>query len=308
MNELIFQKKGLSLERLHLLCEVAHNGGIRAAVGDDPARQSLASRQLKELADYVGVELCRRNGRSLEMTEAGRALAAIGGEFLKKMESFLLSARNLPIRFRLGVGDSVFQWYILPRMKEFQANFPRVQLQSFSSSNREIIRKVESNTLDAGIVRRSAVRQTGLSVSNIGEITYRLFVPLSQIGSSYQQKGSGLPPISTIPLCTLTGNGEYTRAMDIFLTAYNVSPALSCSSMTQMYAAVESGQYAAVLPAQARCSLAEDRTACYTLPELATFSRQIALIYRPTTTEEDDARRTLKFLQTIISASPAPAG
>ena len=303
MHEIIFEKKGLSIERLRLLCEVAQNGGIRAAVGDDPARQSLASRQLKELAEYVGVELCRRNGRTLEMTEAGDALAALGGEFLKKMESFLLSVRDLPIWFRLGVGDSIFQWYILPRMKEFQAAFPRIRLQSFSYSNQEIIRKVEANVLDAGIVRRSALGQTDLIVRTIGEISYRLFVPLSLLEDG-GRKASELPPLRSIPFCTLTGNGEYAHAMDMFQAAFNATPALSCSSMTQMYAAVESGQYAAILPHQAQRSLGATRTVSYVLPELTAFTRQIALIYRPGATEDESMHDTLTFLQTLITPHP----
>lgn len=303
MHEIVFEKKGLSIERLRLLCEVAQNGGIRAAVGDDPARQSLASRQLKELAEYVGVELCRRNGRTLEMTEAGDALATLGGEFLKKMESFLLSVRDQPVRFRLGVGDSIFQWYILPRMKEFQAASPRVQLQSFSYSTQEIIRKVEANVLDAGIVRGSALGRTDLVVRTIGEISYRLFVPLSLLEGG-GRKSSGLPSLRSIPFCTLTGNGEYAHAMDMFQTAFNATPALSCSSMTQMYAAVESGQYAAVLPHQAQKSLGTDRTVSYALPELAAFTRRIALIYRPDAAAEESTRGTLTFLQTLITPHP----
>ena len=304
MYDIVFEKKGFSLERLRLLCEVAENGGIKAAVGDDPVRQSLASRQLKELGEHVGVELCKRSGRALEMTDAGSQLAVISGEFLKKMESFLLGVRNLPVRFRLGVGDSVFQWYILPRMKEFQTTLPHIQLQSFSYTTQEIIRKVEASVLDAGIVRRSALGQTDLVVRDIGEISYRLFIPAALHGES----SAGLPPISEIPLCTLTGNGEYTRAMAMFLAAYNTVPALSCSSITQMYAAVESGQYAAVLPSQAQTSQSKDRTVCYALPELSAFTRQIALVYRSTVTEKDESHRTVDFLRTLITAPPASAG
>ena len=66
MNEIVFENKGFSLERLRLLCNVARMGGIRAAVGDDPVRQSLASRQLKELSEYANVELTKRIGRGID--------------------------------------------------------------------------------------------------------------------------------------------------------------------------------------------------------------------------------------------------
>ena len=109
MNNIVFEHKGLSLERLRLLCDVARMGGIRAAVGDDPARQSLASRQLKELSEYANTELIRRVGRGIEVTKEGTELACIGNEFFSKMSAFLQRTHNLPIDFRLGVGDSIFQ-------------------------------------------------------------------------------------------------------------------------------------------------------------------------------------------------------
>ena len=37
MYEYVLENKGLSIERLHLLCEVARAGGIKAAVGEDGA-------------------------------------------------------------------------------------------------------------------------------------------------------------------------------------------------------------------------------------------------------------------------------
>lgn len=296
MNIIVFEKKGLSLERLHLLCEVAICGGIKAAVGNDTTRQSLASRQLKELSEYAGCELFRRNGRHLEMTEEGRKLSDIGIGFFKQMESFLLSVNNLPMRFDLGVGDSIFQWQILPHMKEFQQQIPNVQLISFSYSTHEIIHKVEINTLDAGIVRKTAIGQTDMTVEDIGEISYKLFIPQTLASGN----GRNLPTLSAIPLCTLTGDGEYAQSMSKLATSFRCTPALSCSSMTQMYAAVESGQYAAILPEQAENSLAHCHPRCYSLPELTSFKRRIALIYKPTTLKDDYKQKTIAFLRSVI--------
>ena len=298
MYEYVLENKGLSLERLHLLCEVARAGGIKAAVGDDPTRQSLASRQLKELNEYVGVELCHRIGRSLEMTEAGRALTDIGNDFFRKLESFLRSTRNLPDKFSLGVGDSIFQWQILPKMKTFEQRFPTTQLVSYSYSANEIIQKVESRTLDAGIVRKTAVHQPDLICESIGEIQYRLFIP-PRLTQKTAKRGLA-PSIKDIPFCTLTGDGEYAKAMTTFLSAFGGIPALNCSSMTQMYAAVQSGQYAAVLPANAETGISRTIARAYTLPELTPFTRQIALVYRHETSTDTKKTEVIEFLRESI--------
>ena len=110
MYEIIFQKKGLSLEKLNLLCKIARSGGIWAAVGDDPSAQSLASRQMKELSEYVGIPLFKHVGRTLELTEQGRRLQRISEDFLGSLENYINNMRNVPNSFKLGVGDAIFQW------------------------------------------------------------------------------------------------------------------------------------------------------------------------------------------------------
>ncbi len=295
MHEYVLKTKGLSLERLHLLCEVARLHGIKSAVGDDPARQSLASRQLKELSTYVGCELCKKSGRSLEMTDAGSALALIGNTFFSNLESFLRSVRNLPERFSLGVGDSIFQWQILPRMKDFEKKFPDIQLIPYSYSSDEIIQRVESRELDAGIVRQSAIQQQDIFSKRIGEIHYKLFVPTAYA------KESSTPQICELPFCTLTGNGEYARGMATFLSAFNGTPALNCSSMTQMYAAVQSGQYVAVLPEKAASGIPPALIKEFTLPELSIFTRQIAIICKHDTANDISKQAIIDFLSQSIS-------
>ena len=297
MNEIIFAQKGFSLDRLMLLCKVAHSGGIRAAVGDDPVRQSLASRQLKELSDYANVELTHRVGRGLEVTNAGKELADIGNEFFTKMEAFLQRSHNLPVDFKLGVGDSIFQWQLLPKMKTFESNFKNINLISYSYSANEIIKAVETRSLDAGIVRRTALFDTNLIAKHIGEIRYKLFIPRQMCKST---KRNHPPPIQGIPFCTLTGDGEYAKAMTRFLSAFSGTSALNCSSMTQMFAAVQSSQYAAILPANAQLSMPEPATRAFTLPELAPFTRQISLIFKKDLKDSAEKSAVLGFLSNCI--------
>lgn len=293
MNEIVFSNKGFSLERLRLLCEVHQAGGIRAAVGDDPVRQSLASRQLKELGEYANAELTRRSGRGIEITPAGIALAEIGNDFFSKMSAFLQNTHNLPIEFRLGAGDSVFQWQILPTMKEFEEKFTSCKLIPYSYSSAEIIKAVESRTLDAGIVRKSALADTRLIAKQLDEIHYRVFVPAQFCKTSMRDQ---LPPIAKIPFCTLTGEGEYAKATIRFLQAFSSQPALNCSSMTQMYAAVQSGQYAAILPEHAIIGIDETKTRVFTLPELAPFARHLILIFNKDTRNIRVKSEILDFL------------
>ena len=77
MFEHLFAERGLSLDRLKTLIEVAKAGSIAAAARGDSARQSLYSRQIKELEEFFGVELASRRGKVLALTGAGWELASI---------------------------------------------------------------------------------------------------------------------------------------------------------------------------------------------------------------------------------------
>ncbi|MCH8476104.1 MAG: LysR family transcriptional regulator [Opitutales bacterium] len=53
----LFDRKGLSLERMAAFCEFAEHGSIVAATGGDPARQALVSRQISELESFFEIAL-----------------------------------------------------------------------------------------------------------------------------------------------------------------------------------------------------------------------------------------------------------
>ena len=297
-HKIIFANKGLTLERLQLLCEVAEYGGIKPAVGDDAIKQSLASRQLKELSEYSKTELTKRIGRGIETTESGLELSEIANDFFTKLANFLQKNQNLPTEFNLGVGDSIFQWHILPKMKEFCRIFPSTKLISFSYSTKEIISAVESRRLQAGIVRKSALGDNDIIARPIGEIRYKLVIPSTLLKGT---KNHGLPAIPKLPFCTLTGHGEYATAVNRFLSSLNGTAALNCSSMTQMYAAVQSGQYAAILPSGAESGPLGSMAKSFFLPELTPFTRQISLIYKSDLKRSPDHAKILDFLAGCIN-------
>src|SRR5947209_7859468 len=116
MYENLFAQSGLSLERLKTFREIVAAGGITAAAGDDPNRQSQYSRQLKELEKYFGAELLKRGRGPAELTEAGQRLYEIIGHTLSALEEFRLTCAGQPVELRIGAGESVIQWLLLPRL------------------------------------------------------------------------------------------------------------------------------------------------------------------------------------------------
>ncbi|MBO7434387.1 LysR family transcriptional regulator [bacterium] len=277
MDSVIFQRKGLSIERLGLLRQIAQAGSIRGAVGEDSVRQSLASRQMKELAEWLGAPLWHRNGRSIELSPEGHSLAQLAGEFLSKLEELARETQGRALTFRLGAGDSIFQWYVLPRLEQWASDKTMPEFVSYSYSSAEIAERTRNGHLDAGIIRMGVDTGRNVTGEDIGQIDYALFVPEALLGAKMRTKD--VPNLHDMPFCTLIGGGQYAQDMQIFLAAHGAKVALNCVSMTQMFGAVLSGRYAAVLPERALNGLSQMPIKRFGLAELSRFRRKVMLIY-----------------------------
>src|SRR6476619_7642842 len=99
----LLSEGGLSLDRLKNFCAMAEAGGIARVAGGDPAKQSLYSRQLRELEQFFGAEVTRRKGKGIEFTEQGLELARQVRALAKPdgfQESVRGSSRRVPDRVR----------------------------------------------------------------------------------------------------------------------------------------------------------------------------------------------------------------
>ena len=176
MFKKLLSRRGLSFDRLSALIELSEAGTLVKAADGDPNRQTLYSRQIKELEDFFGVELTRRRGHRLELTEAGRRLVDISRETFLQLEDFQGACEQQPLTVTVGGGDSVLQWLFLPRFGELHHQFPEVEIQFRDLSTTEVARELCELRVDFGILRESALVPP-LKSARLLRMTYSLFVP-----------------------------------------------------------------------------------------------------------------------------------
>src|SRR5439155_20159002 len=124
----LLQEGGLSLDRLQSFCLVAQAGGVTKAAKGDPAKQSLFSRQIKELEEFFSTELIRRKGRGVALAEAGERLNIIARECFASLSEFKSECKGRPVEVVIGTGDSVIQWLLMPRLAEIRQRILHVRL------------------------------------------------------------------------------------------------------------------------------------------------------------------------------------
>jgi DNA-binding transcriptional LysR family regulator len=93
-------QSGLSLERLQSFCRVAEAGGVTRAAKGDATKQSLYSRQVKELEEFFGAELIRRKGRALCLRLRGDDCHCIAREQLAALSDFKGECLSQPLEIR----------------------------------------------------------------------------------------------------------------------------------------------------------------------------------------------------------------
>lgn len=101
----------LNFKHLRYFWMVARTGSIARAAEQLHLTPQSISGQLSEFADTLGVELFRRAGRNLELTDTGRRILSYAEEIFSTGDELLEIVRDQSLRtamaFRVGCADSV---------------------------------------------------------------------------------------------------------------------------------------------------------------------------------------------------------
>jgi len=300
MYQNLLSRSGFSMERLAGFCAVADVGSIAAVAKGDPSRQSLLSRQIRELETFFGVDLVRRVGRGLELTDAGRELASIGRQNFKELSDYAARCRQQEWTVRIVASNSVAQWLLLPRLKAVAEAQPHVRFEIFHEQTREMVAGTREGTYDLAFVRKDAL-VPGLKEAVLGVIESCLYIPktLSKVPPK-----SVAEAISNLPMALPIG-GRMRDTVERLAAKKGLTPrvVLACSSYLQAAQAVQSGMCAAVLPQTALSSL--DAKKLHRLPIPDKFT--LCLAWTPRNVDTRPALRELiATFSSIMAVSPRP--
>lgn len=285
MFEELFSERGLSLDRLKTLLEVHNAGSIAAAARDDITRQSQYSRQIKELEEYFGTELSRRQGKHLVLTSAGKELTEIIQETFNRLQDYKTRRKHQPYRFTLGGGDSLLSWVISPAMaRACRQNRPwHFTLKNLR--NADVALGLRHMDIDFGVLRTSALESEGLDSLPICTLDYALYIPRSWAGISTitDSPAAFETLLATRPLATLGGKTTFHTTLLNSFRQYGIPLHIQCRTESFPTAAhlLRSGAYMAILPCIAEIDLPPDSCQKIIHPALTSLTRNISLAWNP---------------------------
>jgi len=269
---------GFTVERLRAFCKIAESGSIVVAAQGDPTRQSQFSRQVKELEGYFGTKLLERAGKTIRLTEDGRKLALLTQAYFRSVEEMRASSAK-DEAIRIGAGESVFRWLVMPRLIELQNLAATVRLEFLTRTTAQSVESVKAGQLDLAIVRKEAADDS-LTALPCGSLAYALVVPRKLLPS---RTAAGFQLLQRIPFALLAGDGVLAKGVLALASKVDVKLdiRMKAESFSLLVSAIENAELAAVIPKSAVNDLSKERFASIETDELKSLTRELAIIYSP---------------------------
>lgn len=235
-------REGLSLDRLHSLIRLSDTGSLIKAADGDASRQARMSHHIKELSSFFSAHLTERSGKSLKLTEEGERLTEIARSFLGALKSFQRGVEGGQLTWSLGATDSIIQWLIVPAIARMSSD-KQITLRSMSGV--DVVRSIQNQDLDFGVVDGSDVRDQSSSVQ-ICKVRFVMAVPRRMISRKISVRNA----LTVLPHVAIGGNNTLELGLARFAGSLGgmYRPSLYCDSLGQCIAALKSGKYATVIP------------------------------------------------------------
>lgn len=134
---------------------VAKHLNFTRAAQELSVSQPAVSRQIDSLEQYYGLQLFKRSGRSVQLTDAGKSLLGMSEHILAlldKTKIMMEGFRNLEAgSISVGASTTIGNYYLAPLVYQFKEKYPSISLSFEIQSNQKIQEKIEKNQYDVAI-------------------------------------------------------------------------------------------------------------------------------------------------------------
>ena len=220
MHILMLMSNQIEFRHLKYFQTVAKELHFRKAAEKLFITQPALSRQIKQLEEYVGTELFKRDKRNVSLTKAGEYLLT-EAQFLFDHLGFIKDnighiARGDEGEIRIGFVGSAMQSVIPALLKKINRDSPGIHFVLTELTNQDQVDQIRNDQLDLGFIRTMRLPE-GLKKLDVFEETFCLVLPKSHPISSKNFKTiSDLEKENFILFSSQYSHGYYDKIMSIF--------------------------------------------------------------------------------------------
>ncbi|MCS5502822.1 MULTISPECIES: LysR family transcriptional regulator [Lysinibacillus] len=142
------------LDLYRVFSVVAKNNSFSSAAKDLYMTQPAVSQAMMQLENELGTRLFNRTPKGVTLTTEGSLLfeytnSALG--LLDAGEEKLLEFKNLTTgQLKIGVGDTISRFFLMPYLEAFHTMYPNIKLQMLNGTTSEICNFIKSGEVDIG--------------------------------------------------------------------------------------------------------------------------------------------------------------
>lgn len=145
----------ITLTQLSAFLAVARAGSVTAAADELFVTQPSVSSALSALSHELGCELFERSGRSIRLTDAGRAFVPYAGDVLGLLGQGKLAAREAAAvterQLRIAAVTTAAESFVPPLMQRFSEHHPDLQLTLEVGNRKTVLERVLEHAVDVAI-------------------------------------------------------------------------------------------------------------------------------------------------------------
>src|SRR6202166_2504088 len=169
----------MELHQLRYFCAVADTGSFSRAAEHSHVAQPSLSQQILKLEDELGARLFDRLGRSVRLTDVGKAFLPRARAVLRELEAAKgdVIERKVSVVGSLTVGviPTIAPYFLPSRLKSFTRQFPQARLTVVEEITPVLLERLRASTIDVAVL---ALPIRGHEFDTFALLTERLFAAI----------------------------------------------------------------------------------------------------------------------------------
>jgi DNA-binding transcriptional LysR family regulator len=286
MFENLFQKQGVSLDRLKSFYEVAKTESLIKAAGKNTNRQTLISRQIKELETYFGFSLLIRKGRTISLSPAGKDLARFLEQTFQGMSDFHTKHNEEYSSLRFVGGAMLTLDIVGKKFNEIKKIFPQSSVQVTNASTEKTWESILDFQTDFGLIGNPASSKL-IEAYSLGVITCSALIPKKIFKEKPTLKS--IDRIMKLPWSFHTSRTiTYLTEKIENKTSLKMNIILRCESRPFIHENLRHQNCASLIPSKLFCEFPKEDFWVFDMPGLEDYKRTQYLAHHKNLTQLRD--------------------
>ncbi|MBI3426416.1 MAG: LysR family transcriptional regulator [Acidobacteria bacterium] len=271
----------MDLHQLKIFYSAVRTGGFTHASREMHLSQSTISQHIKQLEHELGCQLFMRVGKRVLLTEAWQLLRDHCERILQDVKNAEMAIRELNGmqrgKVRLGTGATTLIYQLPHVLETYQARYPNIELVIVSETTDVIIRDVQAQRLDLGLVMLPVV-ENDLQLTPLCD--EELLIALPRRHPLARKRSLTVNDLRALRFILYEKKTVMRGLIDNFFASLGVTPQLAMvmENIEAIKSLVGTGLGASVLPSHAVGNDALDKKVRLLRVERHRLHRQLALV------------------------------